>query len=147
MNTKWVQWQLQQLGAWVGVLDLPHNWEFNKTFQKTTLLITKPIDIWITHYKRKKDVQKQIKKFENALNLAGKVCSCLFKIIKLRYKNLVDTGVDSSLISKRMYDKLQNKTKLTKLGEVVIVANGESLASIGQITFSVINGLLLQQVF
>lgn len=51
------------------------------------------------------------KQTEFTLHFAGKPCFCIFKTNTLRYRTLVDNGADVSLISRRMYGRLQHTTK------------------------------------
>ncbi len=80
--------------------------------------------------------------------LAGNPGTCIMKIGKSRYMTLIDTGADASLISKRLFDKLQNKPKLDRIKPNLQTASGEALTITGQITLSfTMNGLPLTQKF
>jgi transposase InsO family protein/predicted aspartyl protease len=68
--------------------------------------------------------------------LAGNPGSCIIKIGKMRYRTLIDTGADTSLISKKMFDKLVQRPKLIKEFTNLTVANGESLTMVGKAILS-----------
>ena len=46
------------------------------------------------------------------INLAGSANSCIIKIGKNKFKFLVDTGAEVSLMHRRVYDLLKVKPKL-----------------------------------
>ena len=48
------------------------------------------------------------------INVSGSPNSCLVKIGKQRFRTLVDTGAECSLMHRRVYDQLKNKPRLVK---------------------------------
>ena len=46
------------------------------------------------------------------INISGSPNSCLVRIEKQKFRTLVDTGAECSLMHRRIYDKLKNKPKL-----------------------------------
>ena len=46
------------------------------------------------------------------INVSGSPNSCLVKIGKQRYRTLVDTWAECSLMHRRIYDQLKNKPRL-----------------------------------
>ena len=82
------------------------------------------------------------------LNLAGNPGTCIIKIGKSRFRTLIDTGADASLISKKMFDKLPIKQKVTRVAPRLQTASGEPLSIVGQTNISfTMNGLPLTQQF
>ena len=82
------------------------------------------------------------------ISLAGNPSSCVFKIGKLRYRTLIDSGAECSLISKKMYQNLSIKPTLSKNIPQLQAANGGSLSVIGQINLTfTMNGLSMNQKF
>ena len=49
-----------------------------------------------------------------SLKISGNPHSCLVKIGKQKYRTLVDTGAEVSLMHRRVYDQLVPKPKLSK---------------------------------
>ena len=61
------------------------------------------------------------------INVSGSPNSCLVKIGKQRFRTLVDTGAECSLMHRRIYDQLNNKPKLTHKKVCLQSANGLNL--------------------
>ena len=59
------------------------------------------------------------------ISLAGNPSSCVFKIGKRKYRTLIDSGAECSLISKRAYQNLLNRPKLFKNIPCLQAANGK----------------------
>ena len=80
--------------------------------------------------------------------MAGNPSSCIIKIGKNRYRTLIDSGAEVSLISKSMFDHLPGNYKLFREKPNLQAVNGGSLSVLGRvnITFSM-NGLALTHDF
>ena len=63
--------------------------------------------------------------------MAGSPNSCLLKIGKQRYRSLVDSGAEVSLLHKRVYQSLKNPPKLIKKKISLQSVNGISLEVLG----------------
>ena len=61
------------------------------------------------------------------INVSGSPNSCLLKIGKQRYRTLVDTGAECSLMHRRIYDQLKNRPKLVNRKVCLQSANGTEL--------------------
>ena len=61
------------------------------------------------------------------INVSGSPNSCLLKIGKQRYRTLVDTGAESSLMHRCIYDQLKNKPKLVNKKVCLQSTNGSKL--------------------
>ena len=58
------------------------------------------------------------------INVSGSPNSCLLKIGKQRYRTLVDTGAECSLMHRRINDQLKNRPKLVNRKVCLQSANG-----------------------
>ena len=92
--------------------------------------------------------------FENSsqktykISVSGNPNSCLVKIGKQRYRTLVDTGAECSLMHRRIYDQLKNKPRLINKKVCLQSANGSELICDGCITVQVcIGGTEMSQDF
>ena len=73
--------------------------------------------------------------------------SCLVKIGKQKYRTLVDTGAERSLMHHRIYDQLKNKPRLINKKVCLHSANGTILKCDGCITVQICIGLLCDKRF
>ena len=82
------------------------------------------------------------------INVSGSPNSCLLKIGKQRYRTLVDTGAECSLMHRRIYDQLKNKPKLVNKKVCLQSANGSELRCNGSVTVQIsIGGTDMSQEF
>ena len=56
------------------------------------------------------------------LNLSSNPNSCLLIVDKNRYRSLIDSGADCSIINKRIYNQIPNKPPLSSETLVLIVS-------------------------
>ena len=101
--------------------------------------------------KRNKNLHKKSsKKNISNVHLFGNPSSCILTIGKNRYWSLIDSGAETSLISKKMYDNLQFKPKLIRdqTRPNLQAVNGQSLSVIGRVNLTFkMNGLTLTHAF
>ncbi|MCG7879415.1 MAG: RNase H-like domain-containing protein, partial [Candidatus Thiodiazotropha endolucinida] len=81
-----------------------------------------------------KDKSRHLPHQKFRINVSGSPNSCLVKIGKQRYRTLVDTGAECSLMHRRIYDQLKNKPRLTHKKVCLQSANGSELKCDGCIT-------------
>ena len=82
------------------------------------------------------------------ISVSGSPNSCLVKIGKQRFRTLVDTGAECSLMHRRIYDQLKNKPRLTNNKVCLQSANGTELKCDGSITLQIcIGGTEMSQDF
>ena len=82
------------------------------------------------------------------ISVSGSPNSCLVKIGKQRYRTLVDTGAECSLMHRRIYDQLKNKPRLINKKVCLQSANGTELKCDGCITVQIcIGGTEMSQDF
>ena len=82
------------------------------------------------------------------ISISGSPNSCLVKIGKQRYRTLVDTGAECSLMHRRIYDQLKNKPSLINKKVCLQTANGTELKCDGCITVQIcIGGTEMSQDF
>ena len=82
------------------------------------------------------------------ISVSGSPNSCLVKIGKQRYRTLVDTGAECSLMHRRIYDQLKNKPSLINKKVCLQSANGTELKCDGCITVQIcIGGTEMSQDF
>ena len=82
------------------------------------------------------------------ISVSGSPNSCLVKIGKQRYRALVDTGAECSLMHRRIYDQLKNKPRLINKKVCLQSANGTELKCDGCITVQIcIGGTEMSQDF
>ena len=80
--------------------------------------------------------------------LAGNPNSCLIKVEKQKFRGLVDSGADISLIRRDVYDSLRRKLKLIRQPTNVQSVNGDPLEIDGYIYSKfVIDGTTMTQQF
>ena len=82
------------------------------------------------------------------ISVSGSPNSCLVKIGKQRYRALVDTRAECSLIHRRIYDQLKDKPRLINKKVCLQSANGTELKCDGCITVQIcIGGTEMSQDF
>lgn len=82
------------------------------------------------------------------ISVSGSPNSCLVKMGKQRFRTLVDTGAECSLMHRRIYDQLKNKPKLLNKKVCLQSANGSELKCDGCITVQIcIGGTEMSQDF
>jgi hypothetical protein len=82
------------------------------------------------------------------INLTGNPNSCLVKILGHKYRTLVDTGAEVSLMHRRVYDSLKIKPKLKRHNVHLQSAGGDSLEIDGCINITLkIGGTEMSQMF
>ena len=82
------------------------------------------------------------------ISVSGSPNSCLVKIGRQRFRTLVDTGAECSLMHRRIYDQLKNKPRLTNKKVCLQSANGTELKCDGSITLQIcIGGAEMSQDF
>ena len=82
------------------------------------------------------------------ISVSGIPNSCLVKIGKQRYRTLVDTGAECSLMHRRIYDQLKNKPRLINKKVCLQSASGTELKCDGCITVQIcIGGTDMSQDF
>lgn len=88
-----------------------------------------------------------VKKFK--ISLAGKPNSCILQIGKQRFRALVDTGAEISLIHRKIFDNLKDKPKVTRLRPLIQGVSGKTLSVLGcaDISFKMGNLLLKHKFF
>lgn len=87
-----------------------------------------------------------IKKIVYKISLTGNPSSCLVKFEKNKFRALIVTGAEVSLISRKMYNILSFPPKVNK--PYLQAANGESLSVVGRVNLSLkMNGLPLSYNF
>lgn len=92
------------------------------------------------------DNKSEIKTFH--INLTGNPNSCLVKILGHKYRTLVDTGAEVSLMHRRVYDSLKIKPKLKRHNVHLQSAGGDSLEIDGCINITLkIGGTEMSQMF
>lgn len=97
--------------------------------------------------------EERINKCDNKIvykiSLTGNPSSCLVKFGKNKFRALIDTGAEGSLISRKMSHSLSFPPKVNKNQKPYLqAANGESLSVVGRVNLSFkINGLPLSHNF
>ena len=82
------------------------------------------------------------------INVSGSPNSCLLKIGKQRYRTLVDTGAECSLMHRRICDQLKNRPKLVNRKVCLQSANGTELRCDGCVIVQIsIGGTEMSQEF
>lgn len=96
--------------------------------------------------KNGQNISEKLQNFK--INLAGSPNSCIVKIGKHKFRSLVDTGAEVSLMHRRIYDQLKVKPRLQNKKINLQGVNGELLNVDGciDLTFS-IGGIELQHAF
>ena len=102
---------------------------------------------WVSQQKKKeiKDIHKyqkqekrgnKVKQILN-INVSHTPNSCLIYVGKTRWRALIDTGADISVISEKMYKKLKKKVRIKPVSHVLQGAGGKPLQvkGITEITF------------
>ena len=74
-----------------------------------------------------RDVKKQVLN----VNMSKTPNSCLIYIGNTRWRALIDTGADISVISEKMYKKLKEKRRITPVSQVLQGAGGKPLFAKG----------------
>ena len=82
------------------------------------------------------------------ISVSGSPNSCIVTMGKQKFRTLVDTGAECSLMHRRIYDQLKNKPKLNKRKVSLQSANGSELICDGCITVQIcIGGTEMSQDF
>ena len=82
------------------------------------------------------------------INILGSPNSCLVRIDKQKFRTLVDTGAECSLMHRRIYDQLKNKPKLQNRRVYLQTASGAPLKCDGCVNVQFcIGGTELSQDF
>lgn len=83
-----------------------------------------------------------------SINLSGNPNSCIVKINRQRYRSLVDTGAECSLMHRKIYDRLKSPPKLSKQKVNLQSVNGGLLSVDGSIDIEIeIGGVKVTQSF
>ena len=85
---------------------------------------------------KKKGIQRSKKKEVFKVSETGNPNSCVVEINKTRWRALVDTGAEVSLISESMYSRLRKPPKLKVVNQELQGAGGHSLSVKGVITLT-----------
>lgn len=96
----------------------------------------------------KQKIRTKKNKFQLSIFLAWGSNSCIIKIRKQKFRSLVETGANVSLMHHRVYDQLKFKPKLMKRTINLHGVNGSLLKIDGciDLTFS-IGGTEMKQIF
>ena len=68
------------------------------------------------------------------IGVSGSPNSCLVNVGKQKFRTLVDTGAECSLMHRRIYDQLKNRPRLNNKKVCLQSANGSELKCDGCIT-------------
>lgn len=94
------------------------------------------------------NINKKLPQKNFKISVSGSPNSCLVKVGKQRFRTLVDTGAECSLMHRRIYDQLKNKPKLVNKKVCLRSANGTELKCDGCITVQIcIGGTEMSQDF
>ena len=77
------------------------------------------------------------KKFK--VSVSGSPNSCIVRIGKQKFRTLVDTGAECSLMHRRVYDQLKNKPRLNNKKACLQSANGSELKCDGCISYKFVS--------
>ena len=75
----------------------------------------------------KNDIKEKLTQEKFNINFSGSPNSCLVKIGKQRFRTLVYTGAECSLMHRRVYDQLRNKPRLVNKKVCLQSANDSEL--------------------